>query len=386
MSSNRAEPSLQEVSSPAGQTYLNAVRILVIQDYPCILSLIQGIIPSEMLEFEETVFPEKLGRRAGKFNDHEGNPSTISQTMNDYRESLIQSRMTVSKVNREEAILLLFPVNTMQTRERTRQTINNSVQALLGKLTHLWPREDISQAMQADEKLSKACEESDLISWHQAFLIFCNKSSGNNELNIKQAENKISRLRMKSDGYLEYVKEFKIAAENLRMCKSTFSEERIVALFFENLDQERFFHWYTNFLTEFHPLFLYKTKSLVEAMALTQRHYDGVIRATEKSYTKPEKQPKHDQSSQPSGHIMVTTTTNNNNNSNQSSKRKTEIVASNKSSKARTVEFPKSTTSTAKSSGTAPNGTITSIVCNKFSLGSCTYGPKCKFLHIKGSK
>ena len=139
MSSNRAEPTLQEVSSPAGQTYLNAVRILVIQDYPCILSLIQCIIPSEMLEFEETVFPEKLGRRAGKFNDHEGNPSTISQTMNDYRESLIQSRMTVSKVNREEAILLLFPVNTMQTRERTRQTINNSVQALLDKLTHLWP-------------------------------------------------------------------------------------------------------------------------------------------------------------------------------------------------------------------------------------------------------
>jgi len=369
-SSSRAEPIFQEVSPSSGQAYLKAIRVIVIQDYACLLSLMQGTMPTEMLEFVETVYPDKLGRRAGTFRDMEGNPSVVNQSMNQYRESLILDRINEG-VDRAGAIELLFPENQKQARERTRQSINSSLQSLFGKIAYLWPRDDIQTLMQADAGLVKADLESDLLRWYQAFLKFCLTSSGNSEVNIKQAESKISNLRMKHDGYLEYAEAFKLASENLKMCKSTFTEERIVALYFENLDQsqDRFFRWHKDFLTVFHPLNSYRVRTLAEAMTLTQQHYDQVIRATARSDIRTEKQPKHDQASQPTALAMVTTPS--------GKKRKSESPA--KASKTSKVKSDNSN----KTSGVAPNGATTSTVCNRYSSGTCTFGAKCRFLHIK---
>jgi len=253
MSSSRDEPSLQEVSPTAGQAYLKAVLNVVIREHACLLGLLQGTMPTEMLEFPETVYPNKLARRKGTFKDAEGNLSVVSQTMNDYREELIQER-TNELVSREEALQMLFPDTNKQARDRSRQNINAALQFLFGKLVYLWPRTDISEAMIADADLTVSSNEFDLISWHLAFLKFCSTSSGNSEVNIRQAENKISRLKLSRDGYLDYAKEFKLAAENLKICKSSYTEERIVSLYFENLDQsdDRFYRWHLDFLTEFH--------------------------------------------------------------------------------------------------------------------------------------
>lgn len=375
---NDIKPVFDEISPSNGQAFLKLARKLVISNHPCILELLQGTMPYEMLEFSESVYPNKLGRRAGTYNDESGNPSAVDQTMNEYREYLIQARMSES-VSRDEALDLIFPASTKQAREKVRQTINASIQSLMSKLMYLWPKEEIAQLMQLDSELSSATREFDLIRWHHGFLKFCTNASGNSEVNIKKAESKISNLKMKHDGYLDYAAQFKLAADNLKMCKSTFTEERVVALFFENLDQseDRFFRWYRDFLTVFHPLNQFKGRPLAEAMTVAQQHYDQVIRATAKI----ERIVKSDQTHRPSGHVMFTAT---NNSSSIPSKRKPESSAVNhKSSKTRLVEVTKSSVVPL---GKAPNGTKTRVMCNAYRIGSCSYGDLCKFLHVKSSK
>ena len=60
---------------------------------------------------------------------------------------------------------------------------------------------------------------------------FCLKGTGNVELNRESAEKNINNLKMARKGYLVYVKKFTEAAQNLKLCESQYTSEKIIGLF-----------------------------------------------------------------------------------------------------------------------------------------------------------
>jgi len=287
-------------------------------------------------------------------------------------------------MSEEQALLSLFPKPSSKAREKSRESIATGIIALLAKLMLLWPSAEIQRVMANDPGLKDAYKKQDLIQWILAFQQFCLSGSGNSIINVDVAEKRITNLRMKTNGYLEYVNQFRIASENLALCKSTFSQERIVSIFNKNLDQSEtgFYRWHKDFLNPRNSLYELQSQPLSESIRVSQEYYDTVIRSSEEDIS-----PKHHSNPKPEPHVLFTAGTKDTVSSRSRVEKRKSDISPSASSKSSKIKYNDNSNSNSVSSkGKAPFGNTTNTVCTKFAMGTCVYGEKCKFLHVKSPK
>ena len=378
-------PYLKEVNPQAGQAFLLAAGIYAVNLTPCISFVIRGSLPIEMLEHEQTQYPGYLGRRAGTYNNPEGKVATEHQTLNQYRSEIITKRAGDSMIE-AQAIASLFPVATSRAREKSRETLNAAILGLLSKIMYVWPTSEVKLLMAQNDKLTEAYEQNDLLKWYLAFQQFCLSGAGNPEVNKDRAEKRISNLKMKNEDFLEYIKQFREAAEDLKLCNSDYTQERINTFFFQNLDQSefQFYRFYRRFLDKYDEFHQFRTKTLSEAITIVHEYYDEVIRAAKLVHVhpKPTKNNPSDNSNsnnppvdKPDSTVLFVGT--------PRKKRKTDSSADTRANKPRVNEAATTKPTTTPPIGKAPNGRPTNAVCITFQTDNCKYGKSCKFLHIK---
>ena len=178
------------------------------------------------------------------------------------------------------AIEALFPRNEKRARESERSVISTSANNLLGKMLFLWPTKDIQIKMQATVLLMKAFENGDIIRFVEELRAFSLAGSGNPETNREAAEKHLVSLVMKPGRSLEYFKEFTEAVEHIKVCRSSFTEFKIVDLFFRHLDQKSFPDWYVRFLTDDDNMFRFQKSKFEDAKEHALKYVNNVIRAT----------------------------------------------------------------------------------------------------------
>lgn len=180
--------------------------------------------------------------------------------------------------HKEEALKSLFPPNAKKSREIERSQLQTSAAALLGLMVFAWPSKDIKIKMLATKPLVEAFENNDIISFLEELRAFSLAGSGNPEANREAAEKHLQGLRMKSTQVLEYCKDFTEAVEHIRVCRSSFTEFRVVDLFFRHLDQDLFPQWHVKFLTDDDKMYRFQELKFEDAKEQALRYYDTVIR------------------------------------------------------------------------------------------------------------
>lgn len=194
----------------------------------------------------------------------------------------------------EEALSSIFPHNAKKSRETERSNLWKEAATLLGKMLYFWPSKDIQVKMLANTSIVEAFENNDVIRFIDELRIFSLAGSGNPEANREAAEAHLVSLQMKPGKALEYFKGFTEAVEHIRVCKSSFTEFKVVDLFFRHLDQQSFPDWYVKFLTEDEPLFRFQSLRFDDAKDHALKYHNNVIRVSERTATtdqskKPEK-------------------------------------------------------------------------------------------------
>jgi hypothetical protein len=278
-------PLFKRINPVEGARYIDGMIVHCLSSHPEIVTWLRGSIDPDMLEFPpEFLKRNNLARRGGTYKDSQGNLCAVDQTLVEYRETLADEvRATDMDVEWTEAQItrVLYPKVTAKARADKRARLNQAAQALLGKAMLLWPAPDVRDLMAADLKLTAALETVDLIAFIKALKEFCLEGTGNVDNNIRVAEDHITNLKMSRTRFTQYVKEFKVAAENLATCGSTFTQERIVTLFIKNLDQTVFLNFFMNFLNPRHTLNELKTGTLQAAITQVHEYYTAVIRVVE---------------------------------------------------------------------------------------------------------
>ena len=243
---NRPEgktPKLSSVSPIAGKAYLEAAHKWCLKEYPLIVPLfINGLAPVEMMENELPLLRRALlARKAGRYKTKLGQLAEESQTLMAYREEIIQDALTqfddLCQGDRITALELLFPNSGSKSRDIKRSQIETQAQNFLQCLMLLWPSDEVRLSMSLDDDLRKAAELNDLIAWTIAFDKYCVSNAGNKSMNVQEAESALRAVRMKGYDTPNYVKAFKQAAMEARVCGSVQSEEDVVALFFLHMNQ-----------------------------------------------------------------------------------------------------------------------------------------------------
>ena len=236
-------PKLTLVSPVKGKEYLAAAHKWCLKQFTAIVPLfINGLAPIEMLEYEpELLRRALLARKAGRYKDELGKLAEKSQTMVSYRSEIIKRTLVdykkVCEGDEDAAIELLFPSSGRKSREIKRSLIENQAQSFLQCLMLLWPSEEVQLSMSLDEDLKTATELNDLIAWTIAFDKFCTSNSGNKYFNIRDAEAALKAIKMKGYDTPNYIKAYKQAALDARVCGSVQSEQDVVAQFCLNLNQ-----------------------------------------------------------------------------------------------------------------------------------------------------
>ena len=179
------------------------------------------------------------------------------------------------------ALKSAFPTNSAKTRETERSNLGTAAANLLGKMLFSWPIKDIQIKMQASPALMKAFDNTDVIRFLEELRVFSLEGSGNPEINREAAEAYLVSLQMKPKRVLEYIKEFTEAVEHIRVCKSTFTEFKIVDLFFRHIDQKAFPDWYIKFLSEDEQLFRFQKLTFDDAKEHALNYHNKVIRFSE---------------------------------------------------------------------------------------------------------
>ena len=220
-----------------------AAHKLCLKEYPLIVPLfINGLAPMEMMEHELPLFRRSLlARKAGRYKDKKGKIAEVSQTVSKFREQLIKETLRdysdVCQGDEDAALELLFPSTGHKARDHKRANIENQVQALIQCLMQLYPTEEVVLAMSLDEDLKSAQNVNDLIAWTVAFEKFCISNAGNKFFNVREAEQALKMVKMKGYDTPNYVRSFKQAAKEARICGSNQEEADVVAQFFLNLNQ-----------------------------------------------------------------------------------------------------------------------------------------------------
>ena len=183
----------------------------------------------------------------------------------------------------EEALRGIFPENAKKSREMERSNLWKESATLLGKMMYYWPSKDIQVKMLAHKSLVEAFENNDVIRFLDELRSFSLAGSGNPETNREAAEEHLVALVMKSGRALEYFKAFTEAVEHIRICKSSFTEFKVVDLFFRNIDQTLFPNWYVKFLTEDDPMYRFQKLKFADAKEHALKYHNAVIRANDRS-------------------------------------------------------------------------------------------------------
>lgn len=285
-SKSSKEPVFRRATPGEGQKYFELIVQYALNHHSEIVPWLNGTIHSDFLEFKpEFLKRENKGRRGGTYKSATGELIMDDLTMVDYRAQLIEEVQLADLLEQDldERIALeyLFPKATAKSRADNRTKMLSSAQALLGKAMLFWPEPDVISLMNIDAKLTSAYEKVDIIAWVNALKEFCLAGTGNIENNIRIAEESITALKMEKGKFTDYVKDFRAAADNLSRCGSNFTQERIVSLFFKNLDQEQFVQFYANFLDKNHYLNERKNGSLQEAISAVYDYFNSVIRVME---------------------------------------------------------------------------------------------------------
>ena len=180
-----------------------------------------------------------------------------------------------------DALNSIWPHSSKKTRENERGNLQSAVQSLLGLMVYGWPAKEIQLRMLATRPLMSAFEGNDLILFIDELKAFALAGTGNVEANREAAEKHLEQVKMKSGGALDYFKEFTEAVEHIRVCRSSFSELRVVDLFFRHLDQVSFPGWWAKSLTTDDTLHKFRAKPFEEAREHAKRYFDMVIRVVE---------------------------------------------------------------------------------------------------------
>ena len=180
-----------------------------------------------------------------------------------------------------EALRDLFPHTAKKSREIERSQLEISASTLLSKMVYVWPSKDIRIKMLSTKSLVEAFENTDVIRFIEELKIFALSGTGNSETNREVAEAHLSNLKMKPGKALDYFKEFTEAVEHIRVCNSSFTEHKVVDLFFRHLNQSSFPGWYIKFLTHDDVMYSFQKKSFEEAKDYALRYHDTVIRMSE---------------------------------------------------------------------------------------------------------
>jgi len=186
---------------------------------------------------------------------------------------------------KEEALRDLFPHNAKKSREMERSYLWKEAGTLLGKMFYFWPSKDIQTKMQATPSLVEAFENNDVIRFVDELRLFSLTGSGNPESNREEAERHLTSLKMKTGKALEYFKEFTEAVDHVRVCKSSFSDFKIVDLFFRNIDQTSFPGWHVKFLTEDDPMYRFQKLKFEDAKDHALKYHNTVIRVNDRTGT-----------------------------------------------------------------------------------------------------
>jgi hypothetical protein len=198
-------------------------------------------------------------------------------------ESDVSSSETEGEELKKEALRDLFPHSAKKSRETERSNLWKEAANLLGKMLYFWPSKDIQVKMLANTSIVEAFENTDVIRFIDELRIFSLAGSGNPEANREAAEKHLMSMKMRPGKALEYFKDFTEAVEHIRMCKSSFTEFKVVDLFFRNIDQTSFPNWYIKFLTEDDPLYRFQKLKFEEAKDYALKYQNNVIRVNERT-------------------------------------------------------------------------------------------------------
>ena len=178
-----------------------------------------------------------LARRGGTYSNAAGEVILVDQKADEYRAELIADIKVAYNLSEAEAIEKLFPASERKARDETRRDIFKQSQSLIQCMNQLWPSVEIKLQMSNDPEIKRATKIVDLIAWTHAFNAFCLSNCGNQTFNIKAAEQALEDTKMKGLDVAGYIKAFKVAAENVKICNSKMTEDQIVATFLRNLNQ-----------------------------------------------------------------------------------------------------------------------------------------------------
>lgn len=119
----------------------------------------------------------------------------------------------------------------------------------------------------------------DVIAWTKAFETFCVSNSGNRDVDVEAAEKALLSTKMKGIDTPDYVKRFKKAVEDALVCGSTMTNDRIVALFFRNLNtHEDVFHRFdTLYLSPLHPMNKFLSAPLQNAVDYVNDYHKSTV-------------------------------------------------------------------------------------------------------------
>jgi hypothetical protein len=293
----KRDPFLTKLTAIDMDKYLLAVHEWVLNHKPSIQDWVRGKIPLVMLEFEQTRANRNLLGLSIALNIlPDGSSPGVNVTANDLRKRIINSMMKEDQASAvsassakavtvtEQTILEeLFPARSTRGRESERSSLHSDVEALMGLMLFSWPSKEIRVKLQANQKVMSSFDCKDLILFFQELREFSLQGSGNIESNREAAELYLVGLKMREGKVIEYVNAFTAAVRHVRICKSTFTEGKIVDLVFRNLDQELFPAWYSKFLNKDDSLYRFKEVKIEVALDHILDYYTQVIRVMDLS-------------------------------------------------------------------------------------------------------
>jgi hypothetical protein len=223
---------------------------------------------------------DMIGRKAGKYHDADGKLATTDQLVSAWRVQLIaDTRKANSGCSEKAALELLFPLSGKRARESKRQLLASQSLQLMNLLNLFWPSGAMVLEMEKDKGLQDATNCQDIIAWENAFTKFSLDNCGNADMNVRAAEDALDSTFMKELDLSGYIKAFRIAFNNARQCKSTYSEKRVVELFIRNLNQTSIaFHGFSRrILDESDTLYKLVSQPLESAITYVENYHKTVI-------------------------------------------------------------------------------------------------------------
>jgi len=290
-------PYLKNISAIDMEHYLEAVHLYALASHSIVAPWLRGKIPTVMLEHPLPSDKEDLLGRLAKYQNLTVGPKSLMHLKaTEVRAMLIQGIIDKNEeianrdlpedaeriiISEKTALRSLFPTNAIKSREVERSNLITSAANLLGKMVYSWPTKDVQIKMLSCPALMEAFENTDVILFQEELRAFSLAGSGNPEANREAAEAHLVLLTMKQGKSLEYFKAFTEAVLHVKVCKSTFTEFKIVDLFFRHLDQISFPQWHIKFLTKAEDLYRFQALSFEEAKGHALEYHNDVIRVSE---------------------------------------------------------------------------------------------------------